>query len=33
VNVTLRQDTDEAAALKAFHEDLAKPHLVATPKR
>lgn len=33
VNVTLPQDTDEAAALKAFHGDLAKLHLVAKPKR
>lgn len=33
VNVTLPQDTDEAAALKAFHGDLAKLQLAAKSKR
>lgn len=33
VNVSLPQDTDEAVVLRAFHEDLAKLHLVARSRR
>ena len=33
VNVTLPGDADETVALKAFHADLAKLHLVARPRK
>jgi hypothetical protein len=33
VNVTLPDDADEAATLKAFHEDLAHLHLVAKARK
>ncbi len=33
VNVTLPDDADETAALKAFHDDLTKLHLLARPRK